>query len=230
MKLPPEVDQRIRQRFSQLEDEGMSLHRSYAASPVLWSDDHFTAPFYKLRTNFISLIELISGGRNNHNELIKKVQKLEPSNIAELYGIISGLKGDYEEGMLDSLVEMVEANISADYLGQAESLLKEGQPGQYDHVPAAVLAGAVLEDTLRRLCQRQTPPIAINKRGGAPKTLNTLIDDLKKADIFNELKAKQLRAWADVRNAAAHGRFNDFNREDVETMLKGVTVFITDYL
>ena len=26
-------------------------------------------------------------------------------------------------------------------MGQAEGLLKEGQPGKFDHIPAAVLAG-----------------------------------------------------------------------------------------
>ncbi len=38
-----------------------------------------------------------------------------------------------------------EAEIAADYMGQAEELLNEGSSGKYDHVPAAVLAGAVLE-------------------------------------------------------------------------------------
>jgi hypothetical protein len=36
-------------------------------------------------------------------------------------------------------------------------------------------------------------------------TLNPLIDDLKKAGAFNELKAKQLRVWAAIRNkGSAH--------------------------
>ena len=73
-------------------------------------------------------------------------------------------------------------------------------------------------------------PIALDNAKGEPKTLNPLIDDLKKANVFNELKAKQLRAWADVRNAAAHGEFAKFNRQDVEQMLVGVQNFLADYL
>jgi len=107
--------------------------------------------------------------------------------------------------------------------------LKEGQSGIYDHVPAAVLTGAILEDTLRRLCQRQNSPIALNNAKGEKKTLNPLIDDLKKANLFKEPMAAQLRGWAAIRNAAAHNK-GGFTEQDVEQMLAGVQNFLADYL
>jgi len=61
---------------------------------------------------------------------------------------------------------------------------------------------------------------------GDDKTMNTMIDDLKKAGVYNELKAKQLRSWADIRNSAAHGQFDQFKRMDVEQMLKGIKDFL----
>ena len=115
-------------------------------------------------------------------------------------------------------------------MGQAEQLLAEGQTGQYDHVPAAVLAGAVLEKGLRTLCGKQTPPIALTNSKGISLTLNPLIEELKKVGLFNELKAKQLRAWADIRNAAAHGEFDKFARTDVESMIKGVSDFLATHM
>ena len=111
---------------------------------------------------------------------------------------------------------------------QAEGLLKEGQSGKYDHVPAAVLAGAVLEKSLRSLCDKQVPPVPTLNSKGEQKTLNPLIDDLKKSGLFNESKAKQLRAWAAIRNHAAHGEFDQFNRTDVEQLLQGVNNFLAD--
>lgn len=132
--------------------------------------------------------------------------------------------------MLEDLTEMIEANVAADYLGQAEQLLAEGQPGKFDHVPAAVLAGAILEDALRRLCQRQTPPIPTTKSDGSPKTLDPLIADLQKANVYNKMKGDQLRSWAKIRNYAAHGEFNQFTRQDVEQMLTGVKDFLANYL
>lgn len=143
---------------------------------------------------------------------------------------MQGLRDNYENGFLDNLEERIVANITADYLTQVEGLLDVGQPGQYDHVPAAVLCGTVLEDALRRLCERQTPQVPTRKPNGDPKNLDSLIQDLQTANVFNKLKADQLRAWAKIRNSAAHGKFSEFDRNDVELMVNGVKNFLADYL
>jgi len=139
------------------------------------------------------------------------------------------LRQDYDEGIFTDVAAAIEVEVVADYLTMAEQLFTD-EPGPHRHIPAAVLAGAVLEDGLRRLCQRQTPPVDTRKANGDPKTLNPLIDDLKGVGVFNELKAKQLRAWADIRNAAAHGEFDKFGVQDVEAMLKGVGDFLASFL
>jgi hypothetical protein len=66
--------------------------------------------------------------------------------------LLRGIRDDFDKGFLVDLGIMVEAEIASDYMGQAESLMNEGQSGKFDHVPAAVLAGAVLERSLRTLC------------------------------------------------------------------------------
>lgn len=143
---------------------------------------------------------------------------------------LRGIRSDLEAGILNDLRLEIEAEISTDYMGQAEQLLTEGQSGQYDHVPAAVLAGAVLEKGLRTLCIKQTSPLPLFDEKGSPLMMNRLIDNLRKVGAFNELKAKQLRAWADIRNKAAHGEFSEFSRSDVETMIGGISNFLADYL
>ena len=72
---------------------------------------------------------------------------------------LRAIKDDFDTGYLDNLLLQIEAEMAADYMGQAEELLKEGSSGRYDHVPAAVLAGAVLEKGLRKICDVQLPPI-----------------------------------------------------------------------
>ena len=47
---------------------------------------------------------------------------------------------------------------------------------------------------------------------------------------YNETKAKLLRAWAGIRNNAAHGEFEHFKRADVEVMIQGINNFLADYL
>ncbi|MBI4558107.1 MAG: hypothetical protein HY706_11045 [Candidatus Hydrogenedentes bacterium] len=135
------------------------------------------------------------------------------------------MKSDFEGGFLDDLSLRVEAEIASDYMGQAEQLLQEEQPGKFNHVPAAVLVGAVLEKALTTLCDQQRPPISTNKPDGKPKTLDPLITDLNKAGRYNEAKAKQVQSWAAVRNHAAHGEFDKFDRQVALQTLR----FLSDY-
>jgi hypothetical protein len=189
--------------------------------------------FESVRTQVLSLLDMLGSSTSSHlDKLYQRVLKLgyEDLRRQELVGILEGLRKSVEAGLLSNISHRIEATISSDYLGQAEQLLQEGQPGKYDHVPAAVLTGSILENGLRTLCSRAVPEISTVKANGEPKTLNVLIDDLKKAEVFNELKAKQLRSWADIRNAAAHGEFEKFGRQDVEQMLVGVRNFLADYL
>jgi hypothetical protein len=246
MPFPSALDSKIRNRFEDLLTQSEQLlqdmlqaeeqsRRDDGVSGFIYLGVHHSLPerYFDLRTQFLSLIHLLSTGANFHlSQIYERAKSLsnDSYDLKELRGYMKALKADYEAGILENLSQMIEANVAADYLGQAEQLLKEGGSGKYDHVPSAVLTGAILEDALRRLCLRQNPPIAVNKPNGEPKTLNPLIDDLKKANVFNELKAKQLRSWADIRNAAAHGEFTQFNRQDVEQMLKGVQNFLADYL
>ncbi|MEG4235005.1 DUF4145 domain-containing protein [Microcoleus sp. Pol11C3] len=143
---------------------------------------------------------------------------------------LKGLKDDFKKGFLGDLGLEIEAEIVADYMGQAEHLLAEGQSGKYDHVPAAVLAGAVLEKSLRTLCDKQSPSIPTVNDKGKPLTLTPLIEALKKNKVFNEVTAKQLRGWADIRNSAAHGNFDEFNRSQVDLMIQGINNFLATHM
>ncbi len=230
MPLPPELDQKIRNRFDELIAEGNSL-----LSKTTNSNNSLSSDFEAFSVKVLSLTKTVFGdserGREIANRIIKYVDGMyEDISLGYIVGILRGLKDDYENGFLGDLQEMIVANISADYMTQVEGLLNEGQSDQYDHVPAAVLCGAVLEDALRRLCDRQTPHVPTDKPNGRPKALNALIQDLQKANAFNKLKAQQLLGWAQVRNSAAHGKFDEFSRDDVELMVKGVRNFLADYL
>jgi hypothetical protein len=250
MPLPIEVDTKIRKRFGDLIAEAESLAaevqringENLAKAEHWMGDRHQRGPgprldtigetdFFCLRTKALSLLEMFVGSGSHITTLRDEILSMQDADFTQrLCGILKGLKDDYKQGMLEPLVDQIEANVTADYLSQVEQLLKEGTTGNYDHIPAAVLTGAILEDSLRRLCQRQNPPISLERPDNSPKMLNTLISDLKKAKVFNELKAKNLRAWAGIRNAAAHGNFAAFNRQDVERMLSGVQHFLADYL
>jgi uncharacterized protein YutE (UPF0331/DUF86 family) len=60
--------------------------------------------------------------------------------------------------------------------------------------------------------------------------MDALINDLDQAKIVNSNDVKQLRAWAGLRNSAAHGRFEEFNKSGVQRMIVGVNDFISENL
>jgi hypothetical protein len=232
--LPLATDAAIQKRFVSLISEGPSL----LATMVSEGRDEYGreyatshGPFETYRTKVLNLIAYL-GRSPQLTGFADEIRKMDstPSQMDRLFGLVRGLSDDYHEGFLDSILRRAEAEVAADYLGQAEQLLVEGQSGKFDHVPAAVLLGAVLEKALRTLCGRQSPPLPLVDPSGRPKMINGLIDDLKKADALHELKAKQLRLWAGIRNAAAHGDFDAFKKADVEAMRLGIQSFLADHL
>lgn len=240
MPLPPEVDKLIRDRLSKLTTDASQLSENFASIFLKAKEEHPyrnynnflnqelpSETFYTIKSSLLALIDFMSLESHHLSYLADVIQDMECTigNVGRLAGFIKSLESDYDAGVLDRLSYRIEAGVVTDYLEQAIGLLESGQSDNYALVLASVLTGVILEDSLRRLCQRQSPSIPIKN-----KKMNTMIEDLKKAGLYNELKAKHLRAWAGVRNAAAHGQFDEFDRNDVEQMLAGVQQFLTDYL
>jgi hypothetical protein len=137
----------------------------------------------------------------------------------EQRGILEALRDDFDGGHLANVRGLIRAEVFAELIGQAQYLLDEGF-----FQPSAVVAGAVLEDHLRKLCAKH-PSITLPNK---PK-LDGMNAELAKAGEYNVLVQKQVTVWADVRNKAAHGKWTEFTRGDVEDMLRGVLRFLTEY-
>jgi hypothetical protein len=241
MTLPPDVFNKYLAR-DELIQEGESI---YKVIKDVSADGFFMDPVQRSRSltqkkledrpilqgwylKYLSLLGQIIPPNSVHRKLFDETESFyDPSNDLNTHIYrLKGLKDDFQKGFLGDLGLEIEAAIVADYMGQAEQLLAEGQSGKYDHVPAAVLAGAVLEKSLRTLCDKQSPSISTVHNNGKPFTLAPLIEALKKKNVFNEVTAKQLKAWADIRNSAAHGNFDKFNRSQVDQMIRGINDFL----
>lgn len=244
MTLPPSVFNKYLARFDELIQEGERIYEVIKYVSNGFFKDPVQGPrllnqqereeqgkLQGWRLKYFSLLHHIIPPNHFHRELLDETESYFDASDLNL-GIdrLKGLKDDFQKGFLGDLGLEIEAAIVADYMGQAEQLLADGQSGKYDHVPAAVLAGAVLEKSLRTLCDKQSPSISTVNNNGKPLTLTPLIDVLKKNNVFNELTAKQLRAWADIRNSAAHGQFDEFNRSDVDRMIQGINDFLATHM
>jgi hypothetical protein len=248
MKLPDAVLAKTPARFDSLIAEGRNILASAQEIPAVvekdvgWEGNQTIAePAFKKidpekyvewRTKAVTLLTLILPKGHVHRATAEDLATQGDSyeRLQSAVSFLRGIKDDLEKGFLDDMAGAIEAEIACDYMGQAQQLLAEGHRGKFDHVPAAALAGAVLEKALRTLCDQQQTPIAQKTPNGVHKTLGPLIEELKKAGTFNEAKAKQLRAWADIRNLAAHGEFAQFKRSDVEAMITGINCFLADHL
>jgi hypothetical protein len=142
--------------------------------------------------------------------------------LSPLRGILKALRADYEAGRLESLIELVHADIFSDFLDMAAYLLEQGYKD-----PAAVITGSVLEEHLRKLCNKHG--ISAVKPDGSPKKTDTLNAELAGADVYSKLDQKSVTAWLDLRNKGAHGKYSEYTKEQVELMLQGVRDFASRY-
>ena len=55
-------------------------------------------------------------------------------------------------------------------------------------------------------------------------------ENLCKAGVYNLVVQKQITAWAELRNRAAHGDRGEYTAPDVDDMIKSVSRFIAEYL
>ncbi len=53
--------------------------------------------------------------------------------------------------------------------------------------------------------------------------------DLKKADVYDGLRQKQITAWMDLRNKAAHGDYQGYYEHQVRMFIDGVWDFMLKY-
>lgn len=245
MSIPKNLQAKYLKKFEDLDAEGLLIlsgtqiipgksHVSFTTGRTFQTSEKHKIDqnaFYRWRTSAVSLLDVVIPKNSVHRTTVTKFLDINPEKYWLEWGIsiLSGAKKEFEGGFFSDLAQVIEAEIASDYMGQAEQLLTEGQSGKYDHIPAAVLTGAILEKHLRTLATKNNPPIDLLNSKGERKSMNPLIDDLKKAGILLETKAKELRGWAGIRNDAAHGDFDKFKREDVELMLKGVQNFIANF-
>jgi hypothetical protein len=139
--------------------------------------------------------------------------------------ILEALDQDIEAGYLATFQELVHADIFGDFLEMAEYLLSEGFKD-----PAAVLVGGVLEQHLRQLCSKHLVPVEIDTGNGPrPKKADQMNSDLAKQKNYSVLEQKQVTAWLDLRNKAAHGKYAEYSADHVSLMLQGVRSFVARY-
>ena len=137
----------------------------------------------------------------------------------------------YDEGELRSPRLAIAHEIEGDILDIAQKQVEASEKSadvthkQLQLATAAFLAGAALEDALRRLCDAHSVNYDPQRT-----SISTLQATLYQAKVISRSDYKHITAWGETRNSADHGLFNEITHTDVLTMVMGVRGFIDKHL
>lgn len=148
---------------------------------------------------------------------------LDSLKMKDIVGVVGALKHDLEAGYLQTTEELIHGELFSDFLEMASHLLEEGYKD-----PAAVVGGASLEEHLRQLAKRLAIETTITTASGVrPKKAESLNAEIVKTAAYSVLDQKNVTAWLDLRNQAAHGHYTTYTAQQVAIMLAGIRDFIT---
>jgi HEPN domain len=214
------IDNKVIEILDGLINEGEAIRESGHTRTTMVKEYHFNIEdSTRWHTKLTSLVSRVFKNDSEYYQNLKSFDEdaFLHTNFQRALGILKAAKDDYENGYLFNTRTLIEAEIFDDLLEQSEHLLNQGY-----FQAAAVIAGSVLEDALRKLCDKNSIPLP-------PKaTINPMNSELAKANVYNLLKQKQITALADLRNKAAHNQ-GGFTKEDVEDMIRNVRRFMEDY-
>lgn len=176
-------------------------------------------PFTEWRSQALSFLK--SALPRDHTYIIEFEAATAPKEQNNPYvenregglGILMAFKDDLTRGYLVGLRRLIASEVFVDFLDMAEHLLKAG----YHHA-AASIAGAVLEDGLRRTLRERSL-----KATGNLESMNQLALDAK---IYAPLVFKQIKVWIDIRNSADHGQWEKVESDRVNSFIRDLPRFL----
>jgi len=207
----------VTKRFAELEAKSREIESKKTKGEVGYHVD--SAAIKGWGTSVLNLLGNAFGRDGDHyKEFQKHLSKFMGYDYEYDYlvGIFLAAKEDYEGGYLFRMTSLIKAEVFEDTLEQAEALAS----ATYKDA-ACVVNGVALELALKELCTKN------EIEHGKADRMNT---DLCKKGVYNLAKQKQITAWLDLRNKAAHGDWGAYNAQDVKLMLEGVRAFVGDFL
>lgn len=166
-----------------------------------------------------NVVDTTFGSASIHRQQLSAVTQKNVSKayqVNSIVGLLSGALDDLENGFLLGQEFIISAEVFDSVLEQAKHINGTGYKD-----PAAVLVRVVLEDSLKRLARQEALDDSLKA--------SRINDELKKAGKYAQPQWRRIQAWLDTGNAAAHGKFDEYNQKDVEKLIDEVEMFIAIY-
>jgi len=209
-------------RFQELNEDMQRIEASRVRKPSEFGITYEEVDIEELnkwRLKVKALINNLCGIESEYYKAIIEAEKPETMMhtsyeiFKRIKAVFCAIKDDYLNGYLDTYKSLVQAEVFAEQIEQARELFENGYI-----LAAAITAGIILETKIREIC--------ISK-GLAIGNLDKMNADLAKNGIYNTLVQKQITAIAAIRNSAAHGKYEDFTKEQVRNMIDQVEYLLT---
>ena len=138
-------------------------------------------------------------------------------DIHRLAGHLIFIRDAVKDELLLRIEEEIAATDFSEFLNHAKSYFEAQQK-----VQAAIIASAVLEDTIKKICIKYG--IALQQK------LETLINALKSHSAINKTDAKRLKYYAEIRNSALHASWDEFDLAAIGDLISGTQQLIDQHL
>ena len=129
------------------------------------------------------------------------------TRVGYVNAILKQLISDFDNDFIFSIENQTRATVFEEFLDEAKLYVESK-----NHREAAVLAATVFEDALRALARKHNIPEQNIKS-------DQLISNLTREGVLSAVKAKRARTSAGVRNKAMHVQWNEFDLDDVKTLI-----------
>ena len=178
----------------------------------------------EMRTRCIAAIERASGPSSTYYKSVMDVatrKDNEWNHLGRQIGVAKALLSDIQNDYLKSYDELLHGEVFSDFLEMASHLLEHNYKDA-----AAVLTGGTLEIHIRNLCGKHGVNVSLR---GKPKKSDELNAQLRKINVYSKLDQKNVTAWLDLRNSAAHGNYSEYTKDQVQLFVASVRDFIARY-
>lgn len=216
-------DERAKERIEELIELGekvdasgrMTLHKGREPDAAL---------YYQWTTSSLTFLAAALGDDSAHYRAFFAIGQSQPGvdRVARYLGVLRAARDDIQSGWVDQRDLLLTADAFGSFLEQADYLLEQGFKD-----PAAMLAGAVLESTLRKMCGVRNIP---TDKQDKINRLNNKLAKEHKPPAYGSMYHKQIIAWADLRNNADHGHFGEYDGQQVAALIEGVREFAARHL
>lgn len=222
------MDQNLQARCKELLERGKQIIgqiRYYQSGPNYWYRNEETADIQAWIASVSNYFRLTATPDTYYHQECTRI--LEDSDlrrgvpfhvVQKLTGLLQSIKDEIERGLLRKTEYLFIATTFDDFLDHASTYHKGGKK-----VESSVLASAVFEDAIRKIATKNE----ITETG---KSLESIIDEITKKNVFTPVKAKRIKGYSAIRNKALHAQWDEFDIRDVGELIKGTRELIETYM